>query len=68
MNGKLKPGMRVRVTTANAMPGFRPGDTGTLKEGPYPSAIGGHYYVVQMDNDVGGGPAIFMAEEIEPAE
>ncbi len=68
MSRNLTPGQRVRVTGANAMPSYRRGDTGTVKDGPWPLAAGGHYYVVQMDNDFGGGPVVFMSDEIEPAE
>lgn len=58
----------MRVTRANAMPSYEPGDTGTIKEGPYPAPHGGDYYIVQMDHDAGSGPTIFMAEEIELAD
>ena len=63
----MKPGDRVRLTTANTMPGYGPGDEGTIKQGPHPAPAGGHYYVVQMDHDAGSGPVIFLSEEIEPA-
>jgi hypothetical protein len=58
----------MRLTTANTMPSVKLGDEGTITQGPYPAPGGGHYYVVQMDNDAGSGPAIFMSEEIEPAD
>jgi hypothetical protein len=63
----LKAGDRVRITSANAMPGYRLGDTGTVDHGPCPAATGDHYYVVQMDDD-GDGPVIFLAEEIESVD
>jgi hypothetical protein len=67
MSRKLSRGDRVRLTTANSMLGFKPGEEGTIKQGPYPALAGGHYYIVQMDNDAGGGPTIFLEEEIELA-
>jgi len=68
MKRALKSGERVRITSANNMPGFHPGDLGTIKEGPYPAPQGGEYYIVQMDKDVGSGPTIFLAEEIESSD
>ena len=66
MIGVLKQGYRVRVTRANAMPGFQPGEVGTLKGGPFPASMGGYYYLVRMDKDeVDGDPIVFLAEEIE---
>ena len=68
MSRQLNLGDRVRVTSANTMPGYQPGDAGTVKDGPHPAANGGHYYIVHMDNDVGGSPIVFMTEEIEVAD
>jgi hypothetical protein len=68
MSNNLKPGERVRVTCSNTLPIYLLGTTGTVKQGPYPAPHGGHYYIVQMDNDTGGGPAIYMAEELEIAD
>lgn len=68
MSRNLKPGQRVRVSRANTLPSYQPGDSGTIKEGPYPAPHGGHYYIVQMGQDTGIGPAIFLAEEIEGAD
>jgi hypothetical protein len=66
MNHELKAGDRVRVTGVKNVSGYRPGDTGTVKEGPHPAAAGGHYYIVQMDKR-GEESIIFMDDEIEPA-
>jgi hypothetical protein len=66
MSRKLKPGDRVRVTSANALPGYRPGDTGTVKDGPWPGVVC-DYYAVQMDNK-GDDPVVFLAGEIEPVD
>jgi hypothetical protein len=54
------------VTGVKNVSGYRPGDTGTVKEGPHPAAAGGHYYIVQMDKR-GEESIIFMDDEIEPA-
>ncbi len=66
MSHELKSGDRIRVTGIKNVPGFRPGDTGTVKDGPHPMTAGGHYYIVQMDKK-GEESILFRAEEIEPA-
>jgi hypothetical protein len=68
MSSHLKPGDRVRLTSDDTMSGFSPGDEGTIKQGPHPSPAGGHYYIVQMDNNIDSGPAIFMTDEFESAD
>jgi hypothetical protein len=68
MSSHLKPGDRVRLTSADTMSGFSPGDEGTSKQGPHPAPVGGHYDIVQMDNDIDSGPAIVITDEFEPAD
>jgi hypothetical protein len=64
MHSELKPGDRVRVRSANVLPGLQPGATGTIEQGPFTSLIGRPYYVVRMDEDVGDGLIVVMAGEI----
>jgi hypothetical protein len=68
MSRELKPGERVRVTSANAMPDYQRGDSGTVLQGPFPSAMGGQYYIVQMDKDPANLQVTFLMEEIEVAD
>jgi hypothetical protein len=68
MSLTLKPGDRVRVTAANRLPGYHPGDTGRiLKVVPNPAGGSLPSYTVAMDkNSPSAEPAIFAADEIEP--
>ena len=68
MSRVLKPGDRVRVISANAVPSYQPGDTGTVLQGPNPAPMGGHYYVVQMDKDTDKVQIAFLAGQIEAAD
>ena len=63
---KLKPGDRVRVTTRCRLSGYRPGDKGTVLEGP-PAGAADPSYVVAMDKDgPGSTTTVFGADDIEP--
>jgi hypothetical protein len=64
---KLKPGVRVRVTARNRMPGYRAGDKGTVTAGPI-TVTGGKkpYFIVAMERHPDGIRATFHAGEIEP--
>jgi hypothetical protein len=42
------------VTGSGTLPGYHPGDKGTVKQGPYPAPSGGHYDIAQMANHAGG--------------
>ena len=68
MSGALKPGDRVRLTSANRLPGYRPGDRGTVV-GVVPNPVGGSLpcYAVAMDkNSPSAVPALLAEDEIEP--
>ena len=67
MSGALKPGDRVRLTSANRLPGYRPGDRGTVV-GVVPNPVGGSLpcYAVAMDkNSPSAVPALLAEDEIE---
>jgi hypothetical protein len=67
MNPKLKPGDRVRIATNFPLPGYQPGDKGTVLTGPILRPNGQPYYIVAMDAASRYTPnAILGAEEIEP--
>jgi hypothetical protein len=61
----LKVGDRVRVSSENRTPGFRPGDTGTVF-GMYPIPDGTCYRVAIDRNGPSVRTVIFSEEEIEP--
>ena len=68
MSDALKPGDRVRLTSANRLPGYRPGDRGTIV-GVVPNPVGGNLpsYIVAMDkNSPSTAPTLFAEDEIEP--
>jgi hypothetical protein len=68
MSVTLNPGDRVRLTSANRLPGYHPGDTGSIL-GVVPNPIGGTNpsYTVAMDkNGPSAEPALFAEDEIEP--
>ena len=67
MSGALKPGDHVRLTSANRLPGYRPGDRGTVV-GVVPNPVGGNLpsYTVAMDkNSPSAVPALLAEDEIE---
>ena len=65
---ELKIGDRVRVTERCRVRGYRPGDKGTVLEGPAVYAgSSDRSYVVAMDKDgPGSTSAVFGPAEIEP--
>ena len=68
MSDALKPGDRVRLTSANRLPGYRPGDRGTIV-GVVPNPVGDRLpcYTAAMDkNSPSATPALFAEDEIEP--
>jgi hypothetical protein len=67
MPRELQPGDRVRVTVANRVPGYQPGDRGTVQRAVISTATGVSHYLVMMDKDdpaKSGG--VFAGDEIEP--
>ncbi len=68
MSHPPKSGDRVRITSANRMLEYQAGAVGTVLWGPILGTASAPYYVLLMDSHAGGGPAIFMAEEVEPVE
>jgi hypothetical protein len=66
MNKHPRTGDRVRLTTRDFEPDYRPGDTGTVESGPHPIPSGGFFYLVTVEKDGPGAAAIvFNASEIE---
>jgi hypothetical protein len=65
MRRNLKPGDPVRVTTANIMPGYRPGEKGTVLWGPIFQDSCEPYYIVAMGKEDATTSIIFGANEIE---
>jgi hypothetical protein len=68
MSRTLKPGDRVRVTHSNRVPGYPPGEKGTVIQGLEPPCDDDPYlpcYVVHMDKDGPTKNVIFRADEIE---
>ena len=68
MSLTLKLGDRVRVTRANRLPGYHPGDRGRIV-GVVPNPIGGTNpsYTVAMDkNGPSAEPALLAEDEIKP--
>ncbi len=60
-----KQGDRVRVTAANQVPGYQPGDKGTVVW-EVRSTVQGKLYAVMMDKDDPQGTCpVFSAAEIE---
>ena len=51
MSQRPKTGDRIRLTTRDFEPDYRPGDKGTVMSGPHLVPSGGHFYVVVMDKD-----------------
>jgi hypothetical protein len=69
MSRTLQAGDRVRVTVRNRVPGYQPGDKGTLLRGPRTADGDPPYYIVMMDKDgLQGTGIVFAADEIEPDE
>jgi hypothetical protein len=67
MSIPLKVGNRVRVTAANCVPGYYPGERGTILRTPPPGATVIPYFIVAMDKDRPGTAGVVFAEhEIEP--
>ena len=68
MSDALKPGDRVRLTSANRLPGYRPGDRGTVV-GVVPNPVGGNlpsYAVARDKNSPSAEPALLAEDEIQP--
>jgi hypothetical protein len=62
----LKPGDRVRVTVRNRMPGYQPGDKGTVMRETEVGPNRQRYYTVAMDkDDPSQSWAVFTEDEIE---
>jgi hypothetical protein len=69
MSRTLNAGDRVRVTVRNRVPGFKPGDKGTILSGPRSPDGDPPYYIVVMDRDgLQRTGVVFAADEIEPDE
>jgi hypothetical protein len=69
MSRELSKGQRVRVTDKNRIPGYDPGDRGTLAAAYSVSATGERHYVVAMDKDhPAHSGAVFAEDEIEPED
>ena len=67
MSGALKPGDRVRLTSANRLPGYRPGDRGTVVRTSPPASTSVPYFIVAMDKyRPRTGRVVFTGHEIEP--
>ena len=67
MSRELKPGDRVRVTVRNRMPGYQPGDKGTVMRETEVGPSRQRYYTVAMDkDDPAKGGVVFRFDEIEP--
>jgi hypothetical protein len=65
MNIDLKAGDRLRVTARARVPGYQPGDKGTVVSGPHLRPSGGSYYIARMDRDPAGMRVIFADDEVE---
>jgi hypothetical protein len=67
MSRTLNAGDRVRVTVRNRVPGFQPGDKGTILSGPKSPDVDPPYYIVVMDKDgLQRTGVVFAADEVEP--
>ena len=64
MSLELERGDRVRITSMNSVPGYWPGEKGTVIWGPN-EAGGVIYYVVVMDHSPNCRPRVFKSGEIE---
>jgi hypothetical protein len=67
VSAALKPGDRVRLTATTRLPGYHPGERGTVV-GVVPNPVGGNLpsYTVAMDkNSPSATPARFAEDEIE---
>jgi hypothetical protein len=65
MNGDLKAGDRLRVTARIRVPGYQPGDKGTIVSGPHLLPSGSRYYIARMDQDHPDKRVILADEEVE---
>ena len=68
MSQEWKPGDRVRVTSRNQVRGYRPGDRGTVTQGPTTPTNGEPFYRVLMDKDSTTSTVVFTAGEVEADE
>jgi hypothetical protein len=69
MDGALKAGQRVRVTSRNRMAGYQSGDQGTVLRVSISAATGERNYTVAMDKDGPDATAVLFTEgEIEADE
>jgi hypothetical protein len=69
MSRTLNAGDRVRVTVRNRVPGYQPGDKGTVLRGPKSPDGDPPYYIVVMDKDgLGRTGVVFAVDEVEPDE
>jgi hypothetical protein len=65
--GEFQPGERVRVTAANRVSGYQPGDKGTVQRAVISTATGVTHYLVMMDkDDPAKSGVVFAADEVEP--
>jgi hypothetical protein len=63
----FRVGDRVHVTAASHVPGYHPGEKGTVLRTPPPAATSAPYFIVAMDRDRPGSAGVVFAErEIEP--
>jgi hypothetical protein len=65
MSGALKAGDRLRVTARVRVPGYQPGDKGTVMSGPHLLPSGARYYIARMDQDHADKRVIFADDEVE---
>jgi hypothetical protein len=69
MSRELSKGQRVRVTDKNRIPGYAPGDRGTVTAAYSVPASGERHYIVAMDKDhPAHSGAVFTEDEIEPED
>jgi hypothetical protein len=67
MSKQLKVGDLVRVTAANRMNSYQPGDKGTVLWGGTKGTSGQRYFVVSMDKaGATGTTVVFTEKEVEP--
>lgn len=63
---RLKPGDLVRIAPNKKVPGYLPGDTGTVQNGPILLPTGGPYYIVKMDKQVAETDLVIVTpDEVE---
>jgi hypothetical protein len=65
MSGELKAGDRLRVTARIRVPGYRPGDKGTVVSGPHLRPSGARYYIARMDKDHPDTRVLLADDEVE---